>query len=606
MCGIFGYVGYRAAIPLVMEGLHFLEYRGYDSAGIVFEDRGELLVIKSLGKVSLLDEKLNKYPSFLANTALGHTRWATHGVPSENNAHPHKSNSSKLAIVHNGIIENYQELKEELLKAGYIFFSETDTEILVNYIEYRMMQENLSLQEALKKVLRRLCGTYAFAIMSIDEPRTIYAARVGAPLTMGIGIKEYFLASDVSAFLQYTKDVIFIEEGELLCIKEQEYTVIDLKTDNMLNKTVEHISWDIQSAKKGGFKHYMLKEIYEQPHVIKECCTGRVFENIITIPEIEDTALPESIYIIACGTSYYAALWAKYILEDIAGIHTEVEVASEFRYRKRAVGTSTTVIAISQSGETADTLAALRIAKEENLYTIALCNVIGSSLAREADTVIYTQAGPEISVASTKAMMSQMLVIFLMSLVWAKKKGAIEKNILEKYIEEIKRMPSLLESALESMQRRSEELAMQFAHVKSFFYLGRDIAYPLVLEGALKLKELSYIHAEGYPAGEMKHGPIALIDSALPTLVLLFDDMLISKMKATVEEIQARRGSVIAIVPDSITIEAEHLWYIPEAFGVMQSFIALPAMQLLSYSMAVYLGHDVDQPRNLAKSVTVE
>ena len=609
MCGIIGYSGHRPAVPLLLEGLHRLEYRGYDSSGVAFEQAGRLQVVKAAGKLSALEAKLEENAYMLATTGVGHTRWATHGLPVEKNAHPHLSQDGGIAIVHNGIIENFQELKDELSARGHTFLSDTDTEVLAHLIgEERKTAP--SLKEAFARALRRAHGAYAVVMVALEEPGVMYAARMAAPLLMGVGVGECFVASDIPAFLPYTREVVFLEDGELARISGPHWQVLSLADLSVVEKSVSHVPWDMQAAAKGGYKHFMLKEIMEQPRVITDCLTGRVAEEQggprVLLHELDALPVPTRLHIVACGTSYNAGLWGRQLLEGVGGIPTDLDIASEFRYRDPILLPGEVVMVISQSGETADTLAALRLAREKGCRVIGLCNVVGSSIAREADVVLYTQAGPEISVASTKAMCSQMVLIALMALYYGQRKGAQACDMLRGLCE----LPERLAAALPSMQERAAQLALRFSTSRSFFYLGRGQCHALALEGALKLKELSYIHAEGYAAGEMKHGPIALIDPQFPTFALALDDALFAKVKSNIQEVLARQGRVIALVQEregrAPDLAVEELWVLPAAMPELSGFFALPALQLFSYQMADYLGKDVDQPRNLAKSVTVE
>ena len=612
MCGIIGYSGHRPAVPLLVEGLHRLEYRGYDSSGVAFEQAGRLHVVKAAGKLSALEAKLENNAYLLATSGIGHTRWATHGLPVERNAHPHLSQDGDIAIIHNGIIENFQEIKDELTAKGHTFLSDTDTEVLAHLIgEERKTAP--SLREAFARALRRAHGAYAVVMMGVEEPGVIYAARMAAPLLMGVGVGECFVASDIPAFLPYTREVVFLEDGEVARIEEATWEVFSLADLSPVKKTVSHVPWDMQAAAKGGYKHFMLKEIMEQSRVITDCLTGRVTEEAdgrlsVHLQELDALPVPARLHIVACGTSYNAGLWGQQLLENVGGIPTDLDIASEFRYRDPIILPGEAVMVISQSGETADTLAALRLARQKGARVIGLCNVVGSSIAREADVVLYTQAGPEISVASTKAMCSQMVLIALMALYYGQRRNpaVVDRELLVA----LRELPEKLAAALPSMQERAGQLALRFASSRSFFYLGRGQCHALALEGALKLKELSYIHAEGYAAGEMKHGPIALIDPQFPTFALALDNELFPKVKSNIQEVLARQGRVIALVqerdgkvPD---LSVEETWVLPSANPVISCFFALPALQLFSYQMADYLGKDVDQPRNLAKSVTVE
>ncbi len=607
MCGIIGYAGHRPAVPLAVEGLRRLEYRGYDSAGVAFVQNGELHTIRAEGKLAALEEKLATCPNTTATAAMGHTRWATHGIPAERNAHPHLSNDGTLAIIHNGIIENYQELKNDLLTLGYTFASDTDTEVLVNLIAEGRKQ-HASLLDAFAWALRQAHGAYAVCVMAKDEPGVLYAARLAAPLILGIGTGENFVASDIPAFLPYTRDVVFLEDGEIVRADANRWQVLRLADLSVADKRIQHIQWDMQAAQKGGFKHFMLKEIFEQPRVIADCMAGRVDEarNTVALPELDALPVPDRLHIVACGTSYHSGLWARHILESWAKVPVTVEIASEFRYRDALLGKNDMVMVISQSGETADTLAALRMARDKGVQVIGLCNVVGSSIARESSAVVYTQAGPEISVASTKAMCSQMVVLALIALSWAQRNDTLSQATRAQMLHILRALPAQLETALPMMHDTAQQLARTYAKARSFFYLGRGHCYPLALEGALKLKEISYIHAEGYASGEMKHGPIALVDPEFPTFALALDDELFPKVKSNIVEVQARRGKIIALTNPGLELSVDHSWVIPTVQGPLSAFLVLPALQLFSYEVAEYLGKDVDQPRNLAKSVTVE
>ncbi|WP_027720826.1 glutamine--fructose-6-phosphate transaminase (isomerizing) [Maridesulfovibrio zosterae] len=607
MCGIIGYAGYRPAVPLIVEGLRRLEYRGYDSAGVATIQNKEIELVRAEGKLAALDEKLAKKNVVNSTFGVGHTRWATHGVPVERNAHPHLDYEKKIAMIHNGIIENYQEIKNDLVKKGYEFRSDTDSEVLVNLIaEGRKCNE--SMLESISWALKQVDGAYAIAVVSVDEPGTVYAARVASPMVMGVGVGENFVASDIPAFLPYTREVVFIEDGELVKITSSSWEVFRADSLEPVEKEVKTINWDVQAAQKGGHKHFMIKEIFEQPKVISDCLAGRIDQTKgeVVLSEIEDMEVPERLHIIACGTSYHAGLWGKYLIEQWAKIPVEVEIASEFRYRDPLLSKDGVALAISQSGETADTLAGIKLAKDKGLSIIGLCNVVGSSVAREADYVVYTQAGPEISVASTKAMCSQLTALLLLALYWGKKKGVIDNATYSRATADLRNIPSILEAELPAMRSRAQQLSRIFSEADSFFFLGRGLYFPLALEGALKLKEISYIHAEGYASGEMKHGPIALIDPKFPTFAMALNDDLFPKVKSNLVEVQARGGEIIALTNPGVELDVEHRWTIPEVWGPLNTFIALPALQLFAYETADYLGKDVDQPRNLAKSVTVE
>lgn len=607
MCGIIAYVGHRPAISVLIEGLHRLEYRGYDSAGVAVVQNKQLVVVKAAGKLANLENKLAARDLHHATIGLGHTRWATHGLPSEENAHPHQDGQGRLALVHNGIIENFLELKQELLAAGCCFKSETDTEALVHLIS-RALQDGASVLEALQQTVCRVDGSYALALVDLKNAGQIWAARHSSPLLMGIGTGEVFFASDIPAFLPYTREVVFLEDGEIAQADAGKWQVFSGPDLQPIEKKVHSISWDVQSAQKGGFKHFMLKEIMEQPQVIRNCLSGRVRfqEGILQLPELSQLTTPNRIHIVACGTSYHAGLWAKYLIERWSHIPVQIDIASEFRYRSPILRDNDLVVAVSQSGETADTLAGIAIAKEMGVPVLGLCNVVGSSVARESDAVLYTQAGPEISVASTKAMCSQMVGLLLLALYWGKKEQILSKEVLQKVINGLDHLPDMLETDLPRLRERAKELIKKYSEAQSFFYLGRGLYFPLALEGALKLKEISYIHAEGYAAGEMKHGPIALIDPGFPTFALTPDDALLPKVLSNLKEVQARGGPIIALTHPGVDTVADDRWLIAKTWGPLNSFLMLSALQLFAYEMAVYLGKDVDQPRNLAKSVTVE
>ncbi|MDL2279782.1 glutamine--fructose-6-phosphate transaminase (isomerizing) [Desulfovibrio sp. OttesenSCG-928-G11] len=610
MCGIIGYTGRRPAVPLVMEGLGRLEYRGYDSSGVCFVQNGELNVVRASGKLKLLEDKLAGMEVSLATTGMGHTRWATHGAPTEDNAHPHRSFHGRLALVHNGIIENYQECKNELGAKGFKFASQTDSEVLANCIEDELAP-GLSLLQAFARALKRVRGAYALALLCPEEPDVIYAARQSAPLLLGIGQGENFVASDIPAFLPYTRDVVFLDDGEIVRISPHSWEVFSIDTLQATAKSAQRITWDLQAAQKGGFRHFMLKEIFEQPRVIADCLNGRVEAGRpdVNIVELKDLEVPSRLRIIACGTSYHAGLWAAPLFENWARIPVSVEVASEFRYRDALLAPGETALVISQSGETADTLAALRIFRQKGGRVLGLCNVLGSSIAREADVVLFTQAGPEISVASTKALCSQMAVLLLMALFWGAKRDDLDRQTLHAAIKGLFALPAQLESLLPSLREEAKSLAARFAGCKGMFFLGRGQSYPLALEGALKVKELAYIHAEGYAAGEMKHGPIALVDPDFPSFFIAPHDDLFAKSKSNLEEVAARSGPVIALTNPpcpGLELRMGEQWLLPRIWGPLCAFLFLPALQLFSYETATFLGKDVDQPRNLAKSVTVE
>ncbi len=607
MCGIIGYTGHRPAVPVVLDGLKRLEYRGYDSAGVAYIQNRGLEVIRTQGKLSALEDKVAQHDAFHATTGMGHTRWATHGLPTEENAHPHLDNAQQLALVHNGIIENYQVLKKRLEQAGHVFKSQTDTEVLVHLIS-QALSETGSMPKALSRALNEVEGSYALAVLNVDNPSEIWAARHSSPLIVGVGTGENFVASDIPAFLPYTREVVFLEDNELVHLTSSTWQVYSATSLEEVDKDGHHIAWDVQAAQKSGYKHFMIKEIMEQPQVIRDCLAGRLDldSGKAVLDEIEALHIPSTLHIVACGTSFHAGLWAKYFLERWAQIPVQIDIGSEFRYRDPILRPDDLALVISQSGETADTLAGLRIAKNQGVKVLGLCNVLGSSVARESDAVLYTQAGPEISVASTKAMCSQMVVLILLAIYWGQKKETLSATLRQKIVDGLTELPQVLQTELPGMRNTALHLTPKYSRVSSFFFLGRGINYPLALEGALKLKEISYIHAEGYAAGEMKHGPIALIEPEFPTFALASNDELLPKLVSNLKEVQARGGSIIGLTHPGVDLEADDLWLIPEVWGPLNSFLVLPALQLFAYEMAVYLGKDVDQPRNLAKSVTVE
>jgi glucosamine--fructose-6-phosphate aminotransferase (isomerizing) len=613
MCGIIAYTGYQAATPIILEGLRRLEYRGYDSSGIAFVQQRELCCVKAPGKLDVLINKISIHPNpMLTTCGLGHTRWATHGIPNEVNAHPHISNDKNFAMIHNGIIENYREIKAELMAKGYKFFSETDTEVLLNLIAEcrKNSPDNLS---AFQQAIKKAGGAFALVLLCRDEPDVLYATRRSAPLIAGVGEHENFISSDVTAFLAYTRKVIFLDEGDIVRLTSDACKIFNLDSLEPVSKETHNIDWDIQAAQKGGFKHFMLKEICEQPNVLRSALAGRIdlSKGTVILPELEDKKIlkqPERVRIIACGTSYNAGLWASSLIEQWGNLPCAVEIASEFRYRKPLLGPDELVILISQSGETADTLAAMQVAKSAGCLTLGLCNVMGSSLAREADRVIYTQAGPEISVASTKALCSQMALLTLLVLYWAQQKKILTKKEITDLLHAFDKISDLLEKELPKMREEARDFAVRAASARNIFFLGRGRSFALALEGALKFKELSYVHAEAYAAGEMKHGPIALIDPEFLTIAIAPNDELFAKTFSNIEEIAARSGPVLAITDKHTgkNLRAEKQLHIPHAPEPFTSFLILPLLQLLSYEAATYLGKDVDQPRNLAKSVTVE
>ena len=614
MCGIVGYIGYREAFPIVIKGLKRLEYRGYDSAGVMLYDGNNIKLSKTKGKVSDLEEQ-SKEITLTGTIGIGHTRWATHGVPNDVNSHPHLSNSGDLAIIHNGIIENYAPLKKELLKRGYVFHSDTDTEVLVNLIEEIQIKEKLKLGKAVQVALNQVVGAYAIAIFDKKNPDEIVVARLGSPLAIGIGEEEYFIASDASPFIEYTSNAVYLEDGEMANIRlHKPIKVRKIKDDSLVDPYIQELQMNLEQIEKGGYGHFMLKEIYEQPSVIKDTYRGRLNANegIIKMSGIEDNLEKflnaDRIIIIACGTSWHAGLVAEYIFEEFSRIPVEVEYASEFRYRNPIINSKDVVIAISQSGETADTMAAIKLAKEKGAFVFGVCNVVGSSISRESHAGAYTHAGPEIGVASTKAFTTQITVLTMMALRLAQAKGMLSKTDLHKYLQELEIIPEKVKEALET-NNKAKEIASVFKDSHNCLYLGRGYNFPVALEGALKLKEISYIHAEGYPAAEMKHGPIALIDERMPVVVIAPKQGHYDKIVSNIQEIKSRSGIIIAVVTrgDTQVRElADYIIEIPETSDALSPLITTIPLQLLSYHIAVMRGCNVDQPRNLAKSVTVE
>lgn len=614
MCGIVGYIGYREAYSIVIKGLKRLEYRGYDSAGVMLYDRNDITLSKTKGKVSDLEEK-SKGIAASGTIGIGHTRWATHGVPNDVNSHPHLSNSGDLAIIHNGIIENYAPLKKELLKRGYVFHSDTDTEVLVNLIEEIQIKEKLTLGKAVQVALNQVVGAYAIAVFDKKTPDEIVVARLGSPLAIGIGEGEYFIASDASPFIEYTSNAVYLEDGEMANIRlHKPIKVRKIKDDSLVDPYIQELQMNLEQIEKGGYDHFMLKEIYEQPSVITDTYRGRLHANegIIKMSGIEDNIEKflhaDRIIIIACGTSWHAGLVAEYIIEEFARIPVEVEYASEFRYRNPIISSKDVVIAISQSGETADTMAAIKLAKEKGAFVFGVCNVVGSSISRESHAGAYTHAGPEIGVASTKAFTTQITVLTMMALRLAQAKGTLSNTDLHKYLQELEIIPEKVKGALETNDK-AKEIAAIFKDSHNCLYLGRGYNFPVALEGALKLKEISYIHAEGYPAAEMKHGPIALIDERMPVVVIAPKQGHYDKIVSNIQEIKSRSGIIVAVVTKGDTQVrelADYIIEIPETSDALSPLITTIPLQLLSYHIAVMRGCNVDQPRNLAKSVTVE
>jgi glucosamine--fructose-6-phosphate aminotransferase (isomerizing) len=621
MCGIVGYVGNKQVVPVIIEGLRRLEYRGYDSAGIaVVDGKGEMQIRRASGKLRNLEEALRQGP-IEGDYGLGHTRWATHGRPTEENAHPHRDCTGRVVVVHNGIIENYLQLKRELQAQDHHFQTETDTEVVAHLIE-RYLREHPKdgIEAAFRRTLADLRGIYALAALSADEPEKIVAARLGPPIVVGLGEGEFFVASDIPAILPHTRELFFLGDHEMAVLSRDGVRVMD-PAGEAIKPHVQRITWDPIQAEKGGFKHFMLKEIYEQPRAVRETTegrvsldTGRIFLDEMAITPEEFRSFTD-IKIAACGTAWHAALVAKYLIEELARVSVEVDYASEFRYRNPILSERTLMMVISQSGETADTLAALREAKEKGCKSLAICNVLGAMMTREADGTIYTHAGPEIGVASTKAFTSQMVAAYLLALYLAQQRGRLSEDEAREQVRYLSELPVKLESLL-SADRHYEELAKQFAHATDFLYLGRGINFPVALEGALKLKEISYIHAEGYAAGEMKHGPNALIDERLPVVVINTLDpndahsrLRYEKTLSNIQEVKARDGIVLAVVTEGdqeTRQSADYVIEVPPSSELLSPVLSVVPLQLLAYHIAVWRGCDVDQPRNLAKSVTVE
>ncbi len=615
MCGIVGYVGRQQVTDFLIEGLRRLEYRGYDSAGIALYDGSDIKLSKTKGKVEDLENKVKAEITTKGNLGIGHTRWATHGVPNDINSHPHYSNSGDLVIIHNGIIENYESLKQELESRGYKFVSDTDTEVLVNLIEEIKKSDDIKLGKAVQIALNQVVGAYAIAVFDRTKPNEIVVARLGSPLAIGIGDGEFFIASDASPFIEYTNNAIYLEDEEMAVVRlNREVRVRKIKDDSLVNPYVQELQLHLEQIEKGGFPHFMLKEIFEQPHAIIDTFRGRLLaeEAIIKMGGVEDNMkkflAAKRIIIVACGTSWHAGLVAEYIFEDLARIPVEVDYASEFRYRNPVITENDVVIAISQSGETADTLAAIKLAKSRGAFVFGVCNVVGSSIARETHAGAYTHAGPEIGVASTKAFTTQITILTMIALRMARAKGTISSSEFRKHLFELETIPEKVAVALktDSMVR---QIAGIYKEAKNFLYLGRGYNFPVALEGALKLKEISYIHAEGYPAAEMKHGPIALIDENMPTVIIATKLGHYDKIVSNIQEIKSRKGVIIAVVTKGdVTVKelADHVIEVPETLECLSPLLTTIPLQLLSYHIAVMLGKNVDQPRNLAKSVTVE
>ncbi len=609
MCGIIGYIGKQNVVPILIEGLKKLEYRGYDSAGIAFFRGGRIEIRRCAGKMREL-ENLIESENLQGSFGIGHTRWATHGKPSEENAHPHKAGS--VVVVHNGIIENYLELKTGLKKKGHTFTSDTDTEVVCHLIS-SYTQKGLDLKDATRKAIKHVKGAYALGIISQEEPDKIVAVKKDSPLIIGLGNKEFFMASDIPAFLSHTRDIIILDSGEMAEITRNGVSIFDVN-GNPVKKKITKVTWSSVMAEKGGYKHFMLKEIYEQPRAITDTIRGRFsLENAdVNLEEFSITSGElkklKKIFLVACGTSWHSALIGKYMIEDIARIPSEVDIASEFRYRNPIIPKDSLVIVITQSGETADTLAAQKEAKKYGAQVLSICNVVGSTSSREADSVFYTHSGPEIGVASTKAFTTQLVALYLFSIAAAKAKGVLDISTTRKLLNNLLLLPEKVESTLK-LDNSILKIAKKFSRTKDFLYLGRGINYPIALEGALKLKEISYIHAEGYPAGEMKHGPIALIDNDMPVLVLAPGDKVHGKILANIEEIKSRGGIIITVASEGdndILSLVSHTIFIPKINQYLTPILLCVPLHLLAYHIAVLRRCDVDQPRNLAKSVTVE
>jgi glutamine---fructose-6-phosphate transaminase (isomerizing) len=616
MCGIIGYIGQRQVLPILIDGLRRLEYRGYDSAGVALVRDGAIELRRSAGKLARLEEAIAVDP-LDGDYGIGHTRWATHGRPTEENAHPHRDCTGRIVVVHNGIIENYLELKQQLQREGHTFVTETDTEIVAHLVEREMQDDGL--ENAVRRALLSLRGLFALVLISSDDPEKIVTVRNGPPIVVGLGEQEFFVASDIPAILQHTRDVVFLGDEEMAVITPGGVEFTDY-SGRAVSKASTRVSWDPVMAEKAGYKHFMLKEIFEQPWAVKETVlgrasveSGRVFLHEIEIPDERLRAL-ERIVILACGTSWHSCLVGKFLIENLARLPVEVDYGSEFRYRDPIIQRNTLAIVITQSGETADTLAALREARKKGACSIAICNVVGSMATRESDGTVYTHAGPEIGVASTKAFTSQLVALHLLGLYLGQVRGTLTPEEVRPHLEGLTQLPLLLEKTLQC-DGQTEEIAKRFYQRRDFLYLGRGINYPIALEGALKLKEISYIHAEGYPAGEMKHGPIALIDEEMPVVTLAPRDHVFEKMIGNVQEVKARGGSVIAVT----TADADHdgfaslldpsrdvLLKVPSSHPMLTPVLLVVPLQLIAYHVAIRRGCDVDQPRNLAKSVTVE
>jgi glucosamine--fructose-6-phosphate aminotransferase (isomerizing) len=615
MCGIVGYLGEAQAYPILIKGLKRLEYRGYDSAGLAIHNGDTVRYYKKKGKVSKLEGVAESSPNE-GSLGIAHTRWATHGEPNDVNSHPHVSQSGRFYLVHNGIIENFASIKEALIKRGYTFQSETDTEVLVNLIEDIFLEGNLSIEKAVQAALNQVNGAYAICLIDLENPDLMVVARIGSPLVIGLDNGNYFVASDATPFLEYTKKAVYLEDGEMAVLdRNSQLKVFSIETDEEVEPYVHQLTMDIDDIEKGGYEHFMLKEIYEQPRSIHDTLRGRLLPEegkvvMRGITEYQEKFLnADRIIIIACGTSWHAGLVAEYIFEELVRVPVEVEYASEFRYRNPVITEKDVVIAISQSGETADTLAAIKLAKSKGATIFGVCNVVGSSIARETHAGAFTHAGPEIGVASTKAFTAQVAVLTLMALKIGKERGNLPKTRFLEYLFALNQIPKQIEQVLECNNANMLEIAKEYANATNFLYLGRGVNFPVALEGALKLKEISYIHAEGYPAAEMKHGPIALIDENMPVVILAQKNENYEKVVSNAQEVKARKGKIIAIVsPDDEEMRkiADHCIEVSHTYELLSPLLTTIPLQLLSYHIALLRGCNVDQPRNLAKSVTVE
>ena len=611
MCGIVGYIGEKKAVPIILEGLKRLEYRGYDSAGIAVLEQGRMVVHRSVGKIKELENAV--WGANLTGTiGLGHTRWATHGRPSEENAHPHTDCTGDLVVIHNGIIENYLGLKEKLLAEGHYFRSETDTEVIAHLIE-KYLKEDQDIERAVRRALNDVTGAYAIGVLWKGDPSRIVGAKCGSPLVVGLGEGDFFFASDIPAILNHTRNVLFLHDEEMVVVTREGVQITTLSGEPV-ERSVEKVLWSPILAEKGGYKHFMLKEIYEQPRAIRDTIRGRFSEERAQIffegMDALEEALPQvkKLVLIACGTAWHAALVGKFLIEELCRIPVEVDYSSEFRYRNPVVGDDTMVLAVSQSGETLDTLAGVKEARGRGCWTFAICNVVGSSITREVDGVLYTHAGPEIGVAATKTFTAQIAALYLFALYLGQRRGTLEADRVRELLADLVRLPQQIETVLR-LDAEIERLAHLFHTKTDFLYLGRGVNYPIALEGALKLKEISYIHAEGYPAGEMKHGPIALITEEMPVVILAPRDKVYEKILGNIQEVKARDGVVIAVCTEGdreLAGRADHCLVVPRASNLIAPALLAIPMQLLAYHIAVRKGCDVDQPRNLAKSVTVE